>query len=83
MRTEIDRIEAVEYKKLIPYLEEFYRVRSAAYTHRLLIDYRGRLSCQGALLQPAEEVKTRALRLKEYQQEMRAFTEFLKQKFFS
>ena len=83
IREEIDRIAAVEYKKLIPYLEEFYHGRSAAYTHRIMIDYRGRLSCQGALLQPAEEVKTRALRLKEYQQEMRAFSEFLKQKFFS
>jgi hypothetical protein len=81
--SEGDRIEAVEYQKLIPYLDEFYRDRCVYYEDRLIIDSRGRLISQGALLQPAEEMKTQALRLQAYQEQMRDFTEFLKQKFFS
>ena len=83
IRKEIDRIEAREYRKLIPYLEEFYRGRNVSYERRLIIDPRGRLTCQGGILQPAEEKETQALRLKKYQDEMRAFTEFLKNKFFA
>jgi hypothetical protein len=80
---ELERIEALEYKKLIPYLEEFYHRRIVSFEQRLMIDLRGRLSSQGALLQPAEEKETQALRLKEYQEEMCLFTQFLKNKFFS
>ena len=79
----INQIEAVAYKKLMPYLEEFYHGRTVSCEQRLLIDHRGRLTCQGALLQPAEAKEAQAVRLHVYQQEMRAFTEFLKRKFFS
>ncbi len=79
----IDRIEALEYKKLIPYLEAFYQGRSVSYEHRLILSPTGRLTCQGAFLQPAEKKEPQAARLKAYQEEMLAFTQFLKQKFFS
>jgi hypothetical protein len=82
-RKAIARIEALEYKKLIPYLDEFYLDQCVYYEERLILDFRGRLISQGALLQPAEEKKTQALRLQAYQEEMRDFTEFLKEKFFS
>ena len=80
---EMDRIEAMEFKKLIPFLEEFYCYRTVPYEQRLILDIRGRLTCQGALLQPAEEKDAQAHRLHAYQREMRIFTEFLKRKFFS
>jgi hypothetical protein len=83
MKGKMERIGAVEYKKLIPYLEEFYQGRSVSYVRRLIIDQGGRFTCQGLILQSTEKKKTRGLLLKEYQEEMRAFTEFLKQKFFS
>ena len=83
IRQAIDRIEALEYRKLIPYLEEFYQGRNVSYERRLIIDPRGRLTCQGGILQPAEEIETQALRLKEYQDGVVAFTQFLKNKFFS
>jgi hypothetical protein len=83
LRKRIARIEALEYKKLIPYLDEFYLDQDVYYEERLIIDSGGRLICQGALLQPAEEKETQAIRLQAYQEEMRDFTEFLKEKFFS
>lgn len=83
IRKEIDRIEALEYRKLIPYLEEFYLGRNVSYERRLIIDPRGRLTCQGGFLQPAEEKETQAHRLKEYQYEIRVFTRLLKNKFFA
>jgi hypothetical protein len=83
LRKRISYIEALEYKKLIPYLDEFYLGKDVYYEERLIIDFRGRLICQGALLQPAEAKETQAIRLQAYQEEMRDFTEFLKDKFFT
>ena len=83
IRNEINRLNAWEFKKLIPYLEEYSHSRNATYERRLTIDHRGRLSCQGAILQPGEERKIQTIRLRLYQLEMRIFTKFLETKFFS
>jgi hypothetical protein len=79
----IDRIEALEYQKLIPYLEEFYQGRTVSWEQRLILDSHGTLICQGAILQPAETQEMQTLRLQAYQEETFAFTQFLKRKFFA
>lgn len=83
VRNEERRLRAIELKKLLPYLEEFYRERNISYEQRLILNDRGRLTNQGGFFQAAEDNETRTQKLYEYQVEMGAFTEFLKQKFFS
>ena len=77
------RLEALELKKTFVLLEEFYRERHVPYDERLIMDGRGRLTNQGSMLQPGEDEARRGKNLYRYQREMKAFTEFLKQKFFS
>ena len=80
---ESDRCRALEFKKISPSLEVFYKNRDVPYDRRLIIDSRGRLTAQGGIIQWGEDEETRARKLAEYQEEMAAFTEFLKQKFFA
>jgi hypothetical protein len=87
LEDEIMRRNLEERKKIIPYLEEFYRGRDVSYEARLGIQSlaRGwsRIQSQGADFQKVEtDEKLKEERLKEFQQEMKAFTEFLKGKFF-
>jgi hypothetical protein len=73
----------VAIKKIVPYLDEFYQERHVPFERRIIIDIRGRLTIQGGILQAAEDHETQARNLREYQREMEAFKEFLKQKIFS
>ena len=81
------RLRALELKKLLPYLEEFYEDRKTSPERRFIINphriYHGIMLPQGSMFQAAENEDTQAERLKEYQEEMRDFTQFLKQKFFA
>jgi hypothetical protein len=83
LRGKMEGIVAVEYTKLIPYLEKFYQDRRVSYVRRLIIDQGGRLTCQGMILQPTEKKIPRRVRMQEYQAEMHAFTEYLKNIFFT
>jgi hypothetical protein len=71
-----------ESKKLLPYLEKFYKTRTPKFDERLIIhtwglDY-GRLQSQGLAFQEINSKKLREQNMKRYQKEMRDFTNFLK-----
>lgn len=71
--------------KAARYLIEFYQGRSTDWERRIVIDGfedGGRIISQGGMLQEAFPVSERRRRRAEYQEEMGAFTAFLKQKFF-
>lgn len=77
-----------ERKKIIHLLEEFYAERKVPYEVRLGIDSmaRGwsRIQSQGAEFQEIEnDENVRKQRLEQFQEEMRAFTDFLKNKYFN
>lgn len=82
------RSNLAERRKLIPLLEEFYTDRKVPYEVRLgITSYaRGwsRVENQGADFQEIEEDESvKKARLEQFQEEMHAFTEFLKTKFFT
>ncbi len=83
---EIERKNLAERKKVMAYLEEFYENRHVPYHQRLILEglARGwtRLESQGVDLQKIESDEIKQQRLIEYQNEMKAFTEFLKEKYF-
>jgi uncharacterized protein (UPF0248 family) len=74
-----------ERKKLLTLLEDFYDERHVPLHQMLMIESyghkRGRLQSQGADLQKIEDSETQQQRLREYQEEMNAFSEYLKQGF--
>ncbi len=83
---EITRMNLEEQKKLMNILDEFYNnERSVPFYKRLIIRPEGwgecRLESQGVELQEIENEEIKRLRLVEYQNEMKAFTEFLKGKY--
>lgn len=86
LRKEITQENLKERQKLITLLDEFYKGREAPFSKRLIISSLAlgwsRLENQGADIQEIELKGKRESNLKEYQEEMRAFTEFLKNKFF-
>lgn len=67
--------------KLLNLLDEFYRVRRVP-VDQMLIVFDQWLVCQGAYVLRLADEQTRHEKLRLYQEEMRFFTEFLKQKFF-
>lgn len=75
-----------ERRKALIVLDEFYRDRQAPFHKRLTIQGmardRSRLESQGADLQKIEPEEIKKQRLSEYQEEMREFSSFLKDKFF-
>ncbi len=83
---EIERRNLEERKKIVSYLDEFYKDKQTPFYRRLVIQgmARGwsRLESQGVDLQKIESDEMRRLRLSEYQLEMREFTSFLKKKYF-
>lgn len=88
IREEILRRNLIERKKIIPLLEEFYTRRTVPYEIRLGITAmaRGwsRVQSQGADFQEIEkDTDAKKERLKLFQEEMGAFTKFLKDKYFS
>lgn len=67
------------------YLTEFYADRAVPPDRLLVMSPFAtafRLQCHGAFLQEIVEPDERYVKLKEYQEEMRAFTEFLKERYF-
>lgn len=87
VREEILRRSLEERKKVIPLLEEFYSDRKIPYEVRLNIDSRARgwsrIQSQGADFQEIEkDSEAKKQRLHDFQEEMRDFTEFLKNKYF-
>ncbi len=73
-------------QRLLNYLSSFYMDRSVPVDRHLVIQTFGigriRLQSQGAPLQEIAPAERRAQKLVEYQQEMQAFTDFLKKQFF-
>lgn len=73
-------------KRLYEYLARFYQERDVPYERRLVLsggDGITGLSSQGGVLMEILSVEERQQRLLAYQDEMRAFTAFLKQLYFS
>ena len=87
LRSEIKRINLEESAKAMTHLEMFYRGRQVPYNRRLtlsfLSDGQGRIESQGAEFQETAPPEIKQQKLAEYQEEMRAFTSFLKEKYFS
>jgi hypothetical protein len=83
---EAERRNLEERRKLFLLLEEFYQKRNVPFHQRLIVEGKAlewsRLQSQGAGLQKIESEEVMKQRLGEYQEEMEAFTEFLKDKFF-
>jgi len=73
-------------KKIIEYLDAFYKHRESPFDKRLVIQNRNRtgarIESQGASLQKIADAEIKKQKLAEYQEEMRTFTEFLKKIFF-
>ena len=87
IENEITVLNLVERKKLILLLEEFYTNRKVSFERRLVATSMSygwtRLQSQWADFQEVEtDEKMRKQRLAEFQREMRAFTIFLKKKYF-
>lgn len=84
---EITRNNLKERKKIMTHLSNFYKERNVPYDKRLIINPMGRgwsrIESQGAGLQKIEPEGIKKEKLSEYQQEMRDFSQFLKEKFFS
>jgi hypothetical protein len=75
-------------QKLMSYLAVFYQDRTISYDHRLIVrplgtDGKSRLESQGADCQEVMPAHIRAQKLAVYQDEMQAFTQFLKCAYFS
>lgn len=87
LRKAITHKNLKERQKLLILLDEFYKGREVPFDQRLIISSRalgwGRLENQGADIQEVESKEKRESNLKEYQEEMGAFTEFLKKIFFA
>ena len=87
---EQDRVKAIHLEQgkiLMSYLTAFYAVRRVPYDRQLAMltrdmGGRSRLENHGADFQSVAPLEVRAQKLAEYQEEMRAFTEFLKQIYF-
>ncbi len=87
-REEVKRIHLIVRRKLLAYLAVFYDQRQAPYDVRLVVQARSttgksRLESQGADLQDVAPLDIKAQKLQEYQEEMHAFTAFLKECYFS
>jgi hypothetical protein len=86
LNREASRPQLEERKKVQALLAEFYQDRQVSYERRIHIQSHNnfsRIESQGAALQDIAEPEEKRLKLLEYQEEMKAFTEFLKNKYFS
>ncbi len=72
-------------RKTLMYLSMFYANRYVPHDHQLIIQgsqFRGRIESQGSTIQEILSLEEQAEKLQVYQQEMQAFTQFLKQQWF-
>ena len=87
LRLEVSRQHLTEARKVIRHLEAFYRDRPVPFDRRLTLQSFGsgrtRIESQGAMLQEVLPYDSRQQKLVEYQEEMRAFTAFMKARYFS
>ncbi len=88
IRDEIFSKNLEERKKIIPLLEEFYSDRKVPYEIRIGISSLAlgwsRIQSQGGDFQEIEkDASVQKKRLEQFQEEMKAFTDFLKKKYFS
>lgn len=76
-----------ESRRMSELLEKFYKMHQSSYDARIIIKnvYKGasRIESTGGFLQDIAEPQIREQKLAEYQGEMKAFTQFLKSRFFS
>lgn len=84
----VKRLHLAQRQKLMEYLAAFYEQRHVSFERLLVIHPRdttgrARLESQGADFQNVAPLDTRKQKLHVYQEEMQAFTAFLKQRFFS
>jgi hypothetical protein len=87
-KQDVKRIHLAVRYKLLVYLAAFYAHRQVPYDVRLVIQARdttgrSRLESQGADFQEIASPDVKAQKLQEYQEEMRAFTAFLEERYFS
>ena len=84
---EITRRNLLEQAKLLEHLLSFYQHRQVPYDRRVTIQSFGlgvnRLESQGAALQEIVTPEVKQQRLQRYQEEMREFTKYLKETYFS
>ena len=84
---EVKRIHYQTELELMRVLESFYRVHPLDYDRHLTLVHITRGGCrmrpQGADTQDIRDPSERAAKLKEYQQEMQTFAEFLKRRYFN
>lgn len=87
LRRKLFKENASQGKKVIALLEEFYKDWNVPYNRHIIIwtfpDGSFRIESQGACFQEVEEPEIKKRKLAEYQQEMKEFTKFLKNKYFS
>jgi hypothetical protein len=82
LRQQETQCEAQAWMPLFRWLASYYQHHSAVpYEERIVLHTNGRLTIQGAMLQGARDAATQALKLQEYQDELRRFTQFLKRQF--
>jgi hypothetical protein len=83
---ELESKNLEERKKIFDYLSDFYKDRQVPFHQRLTIQglAKGwsRLESQGVGLQKIEPEEVKKQHLKEFQEEINAFTEYLKNRFF-
>lgn len=86
LRKEVSLKLLQEQARLVKLLDEFYRGRNAPYEQRLIVKFRpttARLISQGAELQALHVLEVQQKNLQAYREEMQAFTDFLRKKYFS
>ncbi len=88
IRRAVKVLHIQERQKLLTYLATFYEDRHVSYDRRLIIrplgtDGKSRLESQGADCQEVAPLDTREKKLREYQEEMQAFTTFLKEVYYT
>lgn len=86
LRREVARKNLIPARKVMQHLSEFYQTRADVPFDRRLtlqsVGTRSRLESQGAMFQETATPEERQQKLGEYQEEMKAFTGFLKNKHF-
>jgi hypothetical protein len=84
---ELQMVNLEEGKKVLDLLEEFYQDRKVPYYQRIIVVLFGsclsRLESQGTGMQKIQPEDIKKQRLVEFQEEMKKFSEFLKEKFFA
>lgn len=87
IKEEIKQKNLKEREKVMSYFSDFYKERNVPYDRRLIINSMAlglsRIESQGASLQKIRSEEIKKAKLQEYQGEMKMFTDFLKERYFS